>query len=220
MFYEINSELNCSFSLSSDSTISFTVEGEYTKTERNNKVAISRWLLGMWRKVHEEYPSSSYYCVPYSEDGFGDYRANVYRKLGFRQSEWSHFMVWGEDPKPQSFDYEELVNDDQAGDVWLEDWLVQRPSGLWVCPSEQMPDCFALSNELPLYIREVSVVRVFEDHPDYAQLIANGWAQAISLPYSMEEDSEIGGFYLEVSDDVIEAGWQQAWPLEWRSYYM
>ena len=67
------------------SEVSFSVNGDYNYEARADKVAITKWLLKVFAQIKTY--NNNIYCSAYTNDGMGNYRTNLYRKLGFNYSE-------------------------------------------------------------------------------------------------------------------------------------
>lgn len=66
-----------------DWNINFTIEGVYDKIDRNNKVAVSKALLAIWKEIKIDLAGKELWCSPYDRDGNAEYRFNLFSKLGF-----------------------------------------------------------------------------------------------------------------------------------------
>lgn len=79
---DLNTELNV-WCDKGDWYISFRVAGSYDKQDNSKRIAITRWLLKEWKAVKTKYAGKTLYCEPWGDDGFAEYRSNIYSKLGF-----------------------------------------------------------------------------------------------------------------------------------------
>lgn len=206
------------FTVTEDRVVAFQVGGKYTWEERNkrDKLAISRWLLQTWNAILAQKTSSLYVCYPCTADGKGEYRRNVYEKLGFKYYDslshqgqiYQNIMVWGE--------YSEYDSLDKAESPYIE---------------------LAESCDLPYRLAEGGGIEVFGD-----ELLPPGWDRAISLPlipldrtlyasygisgyvvelnYLVERSQRLWGYAraealpclytqegIRVTSDIIEHGW-------------
>ena len=64
-------------------SISFTVNGQYAFQNIKQPVAITRWVLKVFKHVNTY--AILLVCIAFAEDGRGDYRHDIYRRLGFVQ---------------------------------------------------------------------------------------------------------------------------------------
>jgi hypothetical protein len=84
----------------SNNVIYFTVDGGFEYIESHpHKVAITRWLLTEFRKAQKIH--DYLVCTSHEDDDMGDYRTEVYLKLGFRKEQGR--LIWGTKPKKYTF---------------------------------------------------------------------------------------------------------------------
>jgi len=74
--------------------LNFFINGDMVYEENSNKVAISRWLLKEFRGLQNKYKKLS--ISVYEDDDYGEYRYQVYKKLGFTPIEggYGDEMIW------------------------------------------------------------------------------------------------------------------------------
>lgn len=85
-------EVSCTVFDGGTVEINFKVDGDYERLDlsRSSKLAITRWLLGVWEVLKSQY--SCFCCMPYEADGM--WRHTTFAKLGFELDEWGYEMTY------------------------------------------------------------------------------------------------------------------------------
>lgn len=90
-----NAELKTELEINlASNRVSFSIDNSYSFASRKNRITITRWLMSAWQWALMHYPNVYLICDCYDGDGYEDYRANAYRKLGFSQVA-PYTLVWG-----------------------------------------------------------------------------------------------------------------------------
>jgi hypothetical protein len=69
-------------------SVDFKINGYYDidpSISKLNKIKITRWLLTSWKHFLSNQTFDIIRCYAYQEDGEGEYREKVYKKLGFEE---------------------------------------------------------------------------------------------------------------------------------------
>jgi hypothetical protein len=93
-----------------DNYVSFTVNNSMFYEDRENKVAITRWLLTQFAYIKSQY--SLLHCSAFCSDNNKEYREKLYIKLGFKPYHYN--LAWG----ITDYDHKEWLKESESYEIF------------------------------------------------------------------------------------------------------
>jgi hypothetical protein len=204
-------------------SVSFQVNNDYIhkNLDKKTSIAITRWLLKTWKEFIHKNTYVYIVCSPLQttveENIPEDYRKNIYKRLGFKESEGTAQLHFGDSEEyAQDVYYENNLDREEESeseeDIWFrmseeERILAVGREHIWLYDEDDCEMQEVHTDELSYGFERAISLEVSDEHKLY--LIEQRCLET-NVEYDFSGSVDICFFVSRVNYDWIEQGFQKA----------